>query len=240
MVKIFNVALICLLCVCLAGCMYAVPKDRIAAMERVGVVSFLGDVIDLREERLLPPGIVSAPFRVNSWRIDRYTRALITDEISRHGTKMVIPFEYDHELLWSKNYDGPEIRTEKLRDTLRNALSEIARHNNLDALIIVYSPPQQFVAAPYQTLPFCLYRYYGLTGKSVNFYIKAGIRVLDGKSMETLGSAGFFYKESLDGSFWPHFADTDQLVSLENRTKDTLRQKVSLKLKELGFGETDK
>ncbi len=43
--RIFNEALICLLCVCLAGCMHAVPKDRIAAMERVGVISFLGDVI---------------------------------------------------------------------------------------------------------------------------------------------------------------------------------------------------
>jgi hypothetical protein len=42
-IQVFNKALICSLCVCLTSCMYAVPKDRITAMKRVGVVSSRGE-----------------------------------------------------------------------------------------------------------------------------------------------------------------------------------------------------
>jgi hypothetical protein len=237
---IFCKALVCLFCVCLSGCMHAVPKDRIAAMKKVGVVSFLGDSVELREEKLLPPGFASSPFRIPSWKIDQYARALVVAEIERQKIISVIPFEYDHEVLWKANFDGPDIAEAELRPILRNDLSEIARRNDLDTLIIVYAPPRRAVTAPHQILPFCLYRYYGLSGKSVSYYMLAWIRVLDGKSLETLGLKAFYYRESLDSSLWPPFTDAGQLMTLEKRTKDILGQKLPLRMKEIGFGGSDK
>jgi hypothetical protein len=184
------------------------------------------------------PGVIqSASLYVESWAIDRYTRELITGEIARRGGMTVIPFEYDYKALWRANYDGPD--TNALRAIVKNDLADIARSHNLDTLIIVYKSPQRSVAKPYQTLPFCLYRYYELTGKALTYHILVGIKVLDGKSMETLGSGAFYHKESLEGAFWPPFNDASQLAALEKKTKDILGQKVPVELKELGFRETD-
>ncbi len=238
--RIVNKALICLLGFLLAGCLHvSIPQDRLAAMKRVGVVSFLGDVIELRDEQLFPPGIVPAPFGVPSWGIDRYTRELVAGEIVRHGVE-VVPFEYDYEALWKKNYDGPDIRTFRLRDSVKDALSDIAQRNDLDTLIIVYGLPSHEPTAPYQILPICLIRYHGFAGRSVSYYVRATIRVLDGKSMETVGSGGFFYKEALDVSFWPPFSDTSQLLLLESKTKRIMKEKIATEVKELGFDETAK
>jgi hypothetical protein len=242
-VGVFRTALSFFLCVLLGGCAtYPVPKDRMAAIKRIGVVSFLGDTIELREEKMLPiPGIIhSAPFQVESWAIDRYTRELVSGELVRQGTVTIVPFDYDHKVLWEANYNGPEIENNVLRPVLKNDLEGIARRNDLDALVLIYNTPQPCVAEPYQVLPFCLYRYYGLTGRAHRYHVLVVIKVLDGKSLDTLGTAAFYHTEGVEGSFWPPFTDAGQLLALEKKTKHILREKVPLKLKKLGFGEAVK
>jgi hypothetical protein len=225
------------LCLLLLGCAHAVPKERIAAMKRVGVVSFLGDAIEFSEERLLPlPGVFSAePFQVSSWQMDRYVRELITKEMARHAAMKIIAFDYDQQALWKANYNGPSMRSEELRPVVLFDLYKIARSHDLDTLIVVYGPRGRALGEPYQFLPFCVYRSYGIIGRNVDYFTLVWISVLDVKSTETLASWAFHDKESLDASFWPPFTEAGALTALEKKTKDVLAQRIPPIIKKLGF-----
>jgi len=236
-IRVFGIMLTCWLCLHLLGCAHAVPKERIAAMKRVGVVSFLGDAIDLREERFSPfPGVYKGePFHVSSWKMDKYVRELVTKEMARQTAMKIIAFDYDHLALWKANYDGPRVDSRFPRPVVLHDLAEIARRNDIDTLIVVYSPPAGFQGEPYQLLPFCLFRSYGILGRNVDYHVYVWIAVIDGKSTDTLGFQALYHKESLDASFWPPYTEAGALTALEKKTKDVLGQRIPPMIKKLGF-----
>lgn len=212
-----------------AGLSSAVSKEKLNTIKRVGIISLLGDDIELHEH----PGLFresSRSFSVKSWEIDEYVQDIIAKEISTNPKYTVVKLAYDRNRLIKLN-----LSERQHYNMMMDQLSTITKENRLDAIIVIY-----YIGHPkYQILP--LYLAKGELTNNVSWKVSSHIYVFDGVSLEKIGSSWFLHRfdQELDESYWPpSISNVDKLRFLENMFKKVLKDELFIKIKALGFIET--
>jgi hypothetical protein len=209
-----------------AGLSSAVSKEKLNTIKRVGIVSLLGDDIELHEH----PGLFqesSRSFSVKSWEIDEYVQDIIAKEISTNPKFTVVKLAYDRNRLIKLH-----LNERQNYNIMIDQLSTITKENRLDAIIAIY-----YIGHPkYQSLP--LYLAKGELTNNVSWKVASGIYVFDGASLEKIGGSWFLHRfdQELDESYWPSsISNVDKLRFLENMFKRVLKEELLIKIEALGF-----
>jgi hypothetical protein len=212
-----------------AGLTSAVSKEKLNTIKRVGIVSLLGDDIELHEH----PALFlqnSRSFSVESWKIDEYVQDIIAKEISTNPKFTVVKLAYDRNRLIKLN-----LKERQHYNMMIDQLSTITKENRLDAIIVI-----DYIGNPeYQSLP--LYLAKGELTKNISWKVASHIYVFDGASLEKIGRSWFLhrYDQELDESYWPpSISNVDKLRFLENMFKRVLKEELIIKIKDLGFIDT--
>lgn len=209
-----------------AGLTSAVSKEKLNTIKRVGVVSILGDDIELHENLAFFQQN-SRSFSVASWNIDEYVQDIIAKEISTNPKFTVVKIAYDRNRLIKLN-----LKERQHYNMMIDQLSTITKENRLDAIIVIF-----YIGNPeFQILP--LYLYKDELTKTVSWKVASHIYVFDGASLEKIGRSWFEHKfdKDIDESYWPPTVDNvDKLRFLENMFKRVLKEELLIKIKALGF-----
>jgi hypothetical protein len=210
--------------------MSAVPKEKLHTMKRLGIISFLGDDIELREINFLHHNIKS--FSVESWKIDEYVQEAISKEITVQPGLTVVKVNYDHKHLQNLNFAQSKYArgSRNLQASVVDQISAIAKENHLDIVIVI-----SYLGQPENPiLPLGILK----SVNGVRWWITSDMNVFDGYSLENIGRTWFStpWETEIDKSYWlPSISSIDKLRYLENIFKNALKEELIIKLKYLGF-----
>ena len=215
-----------------------ITKSELDKMSRIGVLSLLGNKIELNHVGMLIFNN-KLSYQDVDWQIDQFVEELVKKDISDNTEYQCIDLEFSKENLSEREikkiYDSksglPEVGLD-YRD-IEEYLKNIASTHNIDTLILIVrrttEEPDTSVAINGYSLR--TKERIPLLKEPPQLFIALNIQVIDLTTMELLSSyiAGES-KETEKGSVKKEFGElsTEELKYLEDNLKDILKEKIPL------------
>jgi hypothetical protein len=234
--------LLILVALLIPGCasLQPIDRERLNAMERIGVISLLGDEMQIKKVGTTVFNNVEKYEQVGDWKIDEFVKGVVRDEIITNGRLTYVELAGDQQELRQKYFERE--RADKIAnpDSVKNELKQIADAASVDTLVLVV---RMATGDPFSDTNQYVYGY-GLYHRSFFMYDQTGvfgralIVVKDAKTMEELRKRGVPSKRVVDDSYWTlEFAQLplEKRQYIENTIKDEMKASLKIQLNRLGL-----
>jgi hypothetical protein len=214
-----------------------IPKENLDAMNRVVVLSLMGDNIEFIQIGTTVFNNVKKYHLVKDWMIDDYIEGLIKDELAKNQQFKVCNVEFDREKMNDTYKVATRLRGEHNIKKVKEYLQELASSNNVDTLFLVAYESNELENPRRRVQGYTLYNR-SLFGKKLTtqIYLTLVIEVVDLRMIKSIARRYIFTKKYIDNSYWQEEIKDltdDQVLFIKKVIFDNLKEVVSSAVNEL-------
>lgn len=230
----------------LASCagLKPIEQEQLAAIKRVGVVSLLGNEMQIKHVGTTVFTNSHKYEQVEGWGLDRFAREVIQKELMNTSKFTYVELSEQLPSLRQRYFEKEHAERDPLPlnlvEEFNDDLRKIANTNSVDTLLIVV---RAAVGDPFSDTNQYVFGY-GLYHRSFFMYEKTGVYgiafivVKDVKSMETLCRRIVYSKKVIDNSNWSEELaqlSPEKKQFIEQTIKNQFSSSIKVSLKQLGL-----
>lgn len=214
-----------------------IPKENLDAMNRVAVLSLMGDKIEFIQIGTTVFNNVQKYHLVKDWMIDNYIEDLIKNELAKNQRLKICDVEFDREKMNATYKVATRLHGEHNINKVKGYLQELASSNKLDILFLVAYESRELENPRRMVKGYTLYNR-SLFGKKLTtqVYLTFVIEVVDLRTIKSIASRYMFTQRYIDNSYWQEEIKDltdDQVLYIKKIIFDTFREIIPLEIKKI-------
>jgi hypothetical protein len=226
----------------ISGCAALQPIDpeKLTAIQRIGVISLLGDEMQIKKVGTTVFNNVEKYEKVGDWKIDEYVKSVVRGEIVDNSRFVYVELTADQQALRQTYFEKERIKKAADAESVKDEMKQIAHTDSIDTLVLVL---RMATGDPFSDTNQYVYGY-GLYHRSFLSYEQTGVYgrmlvvVQDVKTMEEMRRRGVVAKKVVDNAYWTEeFArlPAGKQQYIEKTIKEEIGSSLKLGLNRLGL-----
>lgn len=205
-----------------------IPKENLEKMNRVAVLSLMGDRIEFIQIGTTVFNNVKKYHLVKEWMIDDYIEGLIKDELAKNQQFKISNVEFDREKMNDTYKVATRLHGDHNIGKVKEYLQELASSNKVDTLFLVAHESMDLENPDRTVQGYTLYNR-SLFGKKITtkIYLTLLVEVVDLRTTESVVRRYIFTKKDIDNSYWQEEIKDlteDQVLFIKKVIFDNLRE----------------